>query len=149
MVIKNIIKNKKGWVELVEVFIAILLLTGVLLVVIESTSPQDDETASKIYEKEISILRTIELNNTLRTEILGSGLPLEWDDFGSDLTLLKNTIISLTPLNLECRAKICELNDACTSEEFLKKSVYVKFLVISADLDNYSPRKLKLYCIEK
>lgn len=144
-------KNRKGWVEIVEVFIAILLLMGVLFVVIESTSPKEDEISSKIYEREISILRDIELNNTLRTEILSvplSALPVNWTEFSFSLPLVRERIISLSPLDLECQAKICELNDICAPDEFPEKSIYVKSLVISANLNTYSPRQLKLYCIK-
>ncbi len=143
------IKNRKGWVEIVEVFIAILLLTGILLVVIESTPKQEDEKILKIYEKEASILRDIELNTTLRAEVLNSVPPVEWTGFDSSLPLIKERIISFTPPDLECQAKICGMVDSCVIGEFVKKNVYVSSVVISANLNTYSPKQLKLYCINK
>ncbi|MFH1503452.1 MAG: hypothetical protein ABIE36_02240 [Candidatus Diapherotrites archaeon] len=146
MVISGIKKSKKGWIEIVEVFIAILLLTGVLLVVIRSANSKENEIASKIYEKEVAILKDIELNNELRTEILSSNVPIEWDGFDSALPKTTERLNSLIPAYLECKAKICELNDACILNDFPKGSIYVKSLVISADADTYSPRQLKLFC---
>jgi hypothetical protein len=147
--VMRIIKNRKGWVELVEVFITILLLTGVLFVVIGNTRPQESEITSNINAKEISILRDIELNNSLRTDILNINLPVEWAEFDSGLPGVKNRILFLTPGNLECTAKVCELNDICTLSEVSSGNTYVKSLVISADSNTYSPRQLKLFCKEK
>jgi hypothetical protein len=151
MVMKKIKNSKKGWIEIVEVFITIFLLTGVLFVVLKNSSSSENLLTPIIYEQEISILREIELNNTLRTEILSvldTNLPLEWGDFNSTLPNVYEKIISMTPSNLECVSKLCTLNDLCTSNDLPHVSVYVKSSVISADLNTYSPRQLKLFCIE-
>jgi hypothetical protein len=146
---EKIKKSKKGWIEIVEVFITIFLLTGVLFVILENSNPKERIVTPLIYEKEISILREIELNDTLRTDILSTTLPLEWAGFDSALPEVKEKIILMTPSNLECLAKVCALNDLCTSDDFPHVSVYVQSLVISADLNTYSPRQLKLFCVEK
>lgn len=144
------IKNsKKGWIEIVEVFITVFLLTGVLFVVIENSNPKEKIITPLIYEKEIAIVREIELNNTLRADILGATVPLEWDAFNSSLARVKDKITSMTPTNLECVARLCEFDDICMSDELTSGSIYVKSLIISADLDSYSPRQLKLFCREK
>jgi hypothetical protein len=149
MVMKKIKESKKGWIEIVEVFVTIFLLTGVLFVILENSNPKEKIVAPLIYEQEISILREIEFNDTLRANILGAPLPLEWTDFDSNIPLVKENIINNTPANLECLAKLCNLNDLCTSDEFPHVSVYAKSLVISANLTTYSPRQLKLFCREK
>lgn len=146
---QGIIKNRKGWIEIVEVFITVFLLTGVLFVVIENSNPKEKIITPLIYEKEIAMLREVELNDTLRADMLSVTLPVEWDGFSSNLPRVKDKISSMTPTNLECVAKLCELNDICTSDELTQGSIYVKSLVISADLTNYSPRQLKLFCREK
>jgi hypothetical protein len=144
------IKDCRGWEKLVEVFIAILLLTGVLFVVVNKLNSSDKNTLSaEMSQKELAILRDIELNNTLRTEVLSATPPLEWDNFGPELQDVKNRIISLTPSNLECEAKICLINADCTKSTTSEKSVYAKSVIISADLNTYSPRELKLFCVEK
>jgi hypothetical protein len=149
MVMKRIKKSKKGWIEIVEVFVTIFLLTGVLFVILENSSPKEKIVAPLIYEQEISILREIEFNDTLRANILSTSLPLEWSEFDSNIPLVKEKIINNTPPNLECLVKLCTLDDLCTSNEFSDSSVYVKSLVMSADLNTYSPRQVKLFCKEK
>jgi hypothetical protein len=141
------IKNKKGWIRLVEVFIAILLISGVLLITVYKDNDKEEAIFSEISQKEISILRTIELNDTLRAEILGvTSLPIEWDNFGTGLQNLKDTIEYLTPTNLECKAKICVMNDICVMENISGQNIYAKETIISANLNTYSPRQLKLFC---
>jgi hypothetical protein len=152
MVINNLIKSKKGWIKLVEVFIAILLLGGVLLVLSSQNSSDKNDFQVQMSEKEIAILRDIELNNAMRTEILNinpTSLPVEWEDFGPGLQNVKDRITSLTPSNINCEAKICALNDDCIREGNTDKDVYAEAVVISADLNTYSPRQLKLFCMQK
>jgi hypothetical protein len=152
MVMKKIKNSKKGWIEIVEVFITIFLLTGVIFVVLKNSSSSENLLTPIIYKEEISILKEIEVNDTLRTEILNvlyTNLPLEWENFNSSIPRVYDKIISMTPSNLECVSKLCTLEDICTSEDLPHVSVYVKSLVLSADLNTYSPRQLKLFCIEK
>jgi hypothetical protein len=154
MVRNNLIKskNKRGWVKLVEVFIAILLLAGVLFIISNKGSSDKKSFNEDISKKETAILRDIELNNTMRTEILNidsASFPIEWDDFGPGLQDVKDRILYLTPQNMNCEAKICLLNDICTFGGTLDKDIYAESVVISADLSTYSPRQLKLFCMMK
>lgn len=151
MVNKIRIKYKHGWIRLIEVFVAILLLTGVLLIVVDRNNPSKESSASlEISKKEISILRDIELNDTLRTEILNAQpLPVEWNNFSGELLNVKNRIEYLTPPNFKCEAKICWLNRACLIDELLGENIYAKSVVISANLDKYLPRQLKLFCVKE
>jgi len=142
-------KSKKGWIRLVEVFIAILLVTGVLLVVSSRINYYvKDDSFIEMSKKEIAILRDIELNNTLRTEILGAPLPTEWSSFDSSLQKTRDRIIELTPPNLECIAKICDLDDSCTTDGLSGRNVYAEAVFISSDLNTYFPRQIKLFCSE-
>jgi hypothetical protein len=145
------IKSKRGWIRLVEVFIAILLLTGVLLIIAnKSNTPDKDKLAIEIYQKEIAMLRNIELNYTLRTEILNAApLPVEWEDFDSAIPNVWDKIVYLTPQNLECKAKICLMNQICTTDGLSGGDIYAKSVIISANIDTYSPRELKLFCKTK
>lgn len=146
----NIIKSKKGWIRLVEVFIAILLMTGVLLIVANRNNPTEENAIYlEMSQKELAILRNIELNDSLRTEILNApSLPIEWGGFDSVVPNVKSSIIYLTPPDLQCEAKICWTNRICTLDELSGDNVYAESVVISADLNKYSPRQLKLFCVE-
>ena len=154
MVKINTIKyNKKGWIRLVEVFIAILLLTGVLLIITNRSSSDKNNLQVEISKKEIAILRDIELNNSFRAEILNinpENLPIRWDSFNdNELQDVKNRITYLAPKNFECEAKICLINEICIIDNLLGKEVYAEAVIISADLDTYSPKQLKLFCMKK
>jgi hypothetical protein len=149
--VRNLIKNKKGWIRLIEVFISIVLLIGVLLVVASKTnSINKNDLNNEIYKSEIAILRDIELNNTLRNEILSVTPPLEWDYFGdAGLQDVKSRIIYLSPLIFECKAKICLIDDkACILDGLSGENVYAESVIISGNLTLYSPRQLKLFCME-
>jgi hypothetical protein len=145
-------KDKGGWIRLVEVFVSIMLLVGVMLIISTNNSSGKSGLQEEITNKEVAMLRDIELNNTMRTEILNiaqASLPLEWEDIQLQIPEVSNRINSLTPKNLECVAKICILSDVCTVDWNAPGDVYVKAVVISADLNNYSPRQLKLFCSMK
>lgn len=144
--------NKRGWIRIVEAFIAILLLAGVLFVIVTKNSSNNNTFQEEMSKKELAILRDVELNNSLRAEILAVGstnLPVEWENFGSGLQNVKDRIIYLTPKNLECKAKICLMNESCIMEESSKEDLYAESVIISADIDTYSPRQLKLFCMKK
>ena len=141
------IKDKSGWIRIVEAFTMILLITGIFLIVLERDSTKD--FSQEIYEKEQGILREIQLNNSLRESILSfnsDSLPIEWENFPQNL---KEKIISRTPSYLECKAKICNVNDPCVLSETSNESIYAQKVIITSSLEKYSPRKLKLFCWEK
>ncbi|MGY4884824.1 MAG: hypothetical protein ACP5NZ_04575 [Nanobdellota archaeon] len=144
--------NKKGWIRIVEVFVSIVLLTGVLLIITTGNSSEKSSLQDEITLKEGAILRDIELNNDLRSQILEipqNNLPLEWEALNSQLPDVTSRINALVPANLECRAKLCELRDNCIIGWTPDGDLYAKAGVISADLDTYSPRQLKLFCTPK
>ncbi len=137
----------KGWIRIVEAFVMILLITGILLIVLNKGYLSKKDNSQKIYEDEQGILREIQLNNSLRGEILNIGtLPVEWDNFSVNV---KNKIISETKSYLNCEAKICELNKICVLNKTFDRDVYVQSAIITATLDNYNPRQLKLFCWKK
>ena len=144
MMKNKLINNKRGWVKIIEAFISILFLMGVILVVMNSGKISNDSDLKDIYNKELIILREIQLNETLRTEILNADASVNWDDFPTDT---KAKIIEKIPTNFECQAKICPLEDSCIMEgQVTNFEVYAKSIVISANSDTYNPKQLKLFC---
>ncbi len=151
MVNRNLTKNKKGWMRLVEAFISIVLLAGVLLVVTSSNVSPKMKFQEEITEKQISMLRDIQLDEELRAEILSvnlDDLPLEWDKFESEVPLVKERIEELSPVGITCNAKICLINGQCFFEGDSDKEVYARAVIISANATHYSPRQIKLFCIK-
>jgi len=151
----NKIRNKKAWIRIVEAFIAILLIMSVLLIVINKGYIGKNKIPLEIYEKELSILREIELNEMFRSAILNvpnTTLPVNWSEFDSNnLGEIKNEIKNEIPDYLDCEAKVCVLHEDCIlNKDFeTQKDIYVQSIAIVANLEIYSPRQLKLFCWEK
>ena len=118
----------------------ILFIAGIFLVVIDKDTPED--FSQEIHEKEQGILREIQLNNSLRENILSfsiGSLPIEWESLPE----------GLIPSYLECKSKICKTDEDCILSEPVNKSIYTQEVIISSTLETYNPRKLKIFCWEK
>ena len=144
--------NKRGWLKVIESFIAILLVMAIVLVVINNKDISGDDASSTFYNTEKSILKEIQLNSTLRGEIIDTpeGTELDGVDFPQQT---KSKIETKTPSQINCTAKICSPSDICllTDEKITllgikEKNVYVESVMITSTFDTFSPRVLKLFC---
>ena len=143
---KMIIKHKRGWIKIVEAFTAILLITGFLLIVFDREDLQNQGSSQKIYDEEQKILLEIQLNDSLRNEILSynsENFPVEMESFSN---ALKESIITKTPSYLNCTGKVCSVQEDCGFGVNQSEEVYVQRILISANLDTYNPRELSLFC---
>ena len=140
--------NKKGWIRIAEAFIAVLLVIGIAIIVVGG-GIQIEGTSEKVYDIEISILREIQLNNTLREEILLTDEIIKWDDFSAQVPKTKNKIQNKMVNWLECVAQICFPENPCLLEGESEKSIYAQSVLITSTLDIFNPRQLKLFCWEK
>ncbi len=141
-------KNKRGWVRLVEAFISILLIGIVLVIIINQQSPKNNGVSSTIYNYEVYMLRSIELNESLRGEILGvsgSNLPANWSSANFPGGV-KNKITGLTPGYLLCEAQICRTNETCGFWSNVNTDIYSQRIFIASTYGIYNPRQLKLFC---
>jgi hypothetical protein len=144
-------KNKKGWIEIVEAFMAVLLVAGVLLVILNKSSLTNTDLSNQVYTVQLSILREIETNSTFRKEIVtpaDSSLPIAWasSSFPDDI---KNRITLRTPTYLNCVGQICDVSDKCTLSSPPTKDIYAQEVTITATLDKLEYRKMKLFCWTK
>ena len=143
-------KNKRGWIKIAEAFVAILLLAGIVLFVISKGSDDVGSDASAVVQDiEISILRSIELNNTLRAEVLATNGEVEWATFASQAPGTKIAIENKIPRNLNCEAKICNPSGSCALPGTQEKNIYAESVMITSTLNSFKPRLLKLFCWEK
>lgn len=136
-------KNKYGFIRIIEAFFMIMLITGVLLFFFSQEKMPRNDRASDIREMEQEILKQIQNNASLRDEILSQNLPTEWDSFP---VLTKSKIQAETPSDLNCQAKICNLNDECVLTNSVEENIFAQRILISADLNDYKLRQLKLFC---
>ena len=144
--------NKRGWLKVVESFIAIMLVMAIVLVVISNKDTRKDDASLAFYNTEKSILKEIQLNNTLRSEIINTPEGTEGGETGFP-EQTKSKIETKTPSQINCTAKICSPSDICllTDEKITllgikEKNVYVESVMITSTFDTFSPRVLKLFC---
>ena len=138
-------KNKRGWIKIVEAFLAIILITGALLIVVEQRRSGIEENEQKIYDAETEILREIELNSQMRTQVLG----VEDAELGKDGNVpqeIEEYMEEGLPDNLYCEFKICELDKICSLDNYADTNVYSQSVAITTNTTTYSPRQLKAFC---
>ena len=127
--------NKKGWMKIVEAFIAILLVSAILLTVY--VRQPKNVVNEEIANIEDSVLNEIAGNALFRQDIL--------DDKTEDIMAFLDSRI---PGNLNYTIKICAIEDICGLDVY-QKEVYAKERIISSTLTEYSPKKIKLFVWEK
>jgi hypothetical protein len=143
-------KNKRGWIEILEAFFAIMLVAVFLIIVLNNSNKDEENFAYEVYQIQISILREIQINDTFREDIAlaEEPLPIEWDDARFPESI-KNKIIERTPNYLECIGKICDTTGECNPPEIQKKDIYANFVTITTTLGEEVFRKINLFCWNK
>jgi hypothetical protein len=48
-----------------------------------------------------------------------------------------------------CYFRICDTSDICSTDREYGDSIYAKDILITSDLTEYKPRKLKIFCTKK
>lgn len=138
--------KKRGWLKIVEAFVAILLVATVALIVINRNANGRD-ISGRVYEAEISILREIQLNNTMRNQTLATTPPMESDNENFP-SMIKTKIIERTPNYLECKGKICTPQDPCYLSYSEADEIYAQSVIITVapGSGEFEPKQLKLFC---
>ncbi len=137
--------SKKGWIRIVEAAFAILLIAGVFLILLNKGYIKTEDISKKVSETEISVLREIELNSSLRSKIIQTDVSTNPENVPQEI---EDIIQKRMPSYLECKSKICELNNKiCTRSDLpLDKDVYVESVAIATDSEQYNPRQLRIFC---
>ena len=138
-------KNKRGWIRIVEAFIAVLLIAGALLYVIDKGYIGKTDISEQVYEIQLSVLREIELDSDLRLEILSSG-SINSGEYEVHVDISER-IDNRIPDYLLCESAVCDLEKICWSDNVPgDKDIYAQAVAISAQGLEYGPRQLKLFC---
>ena len=126
------IKGKKAWLRIVEAVIAIILIASVLTFLYLRTV--DKSTSSEeIYKLQKSILDEIADDPELRNAVLNL-----------DESKIKDFTDTRKPYGFNSTVRICEIEDICGLQSY-EKEVYSTERVISANLQQYSPKKVKIF----
>jgi hypothetical protein len=137
-------KNKKGWMKIVEAFLAILLLMGILLVILGGDEVKF-EKGKLINQAQADFLHNIQINNSFRIEVLQlNNLPINSNDTGFPSDLKSYFLEEFQ----NCFMNICLPFDECTLDFETKGEIYSKEILINSYANIYSPKKVKIICYE-
>jgi len=129
-------KGKRGWIRIVEAFIAILMISGVLVFIMsERTKTTSNEKIDIIVKV---ILREITDSEDLRNAVVS-------DDVGK----LTDFIATRIPSTLNYEIKICEIDNICSMQTYIPENVYAQEAVVSSTLDEYNVKKIKIFVWQK
>ncbi len=126
--------NKKAWTSVIEVFVSILLIAGIMAVVINSNAVQKPKLSEQIYKEQANILKVIQMDNDLREKVINEDL--------TDDDEIYNAIEDIIPDYLGCALDNIPAN-------LENKEIYAKSILITTDMEKYEPKELKLFCWEK
>ena len=135
------VRGKKGWIRIVEAFVAVLIVAGALLIVLDQQSVNKSDFSQEVYEQQIKVLREIEIDDSSRDAILDHDISL-----GGVPAQIEGQLKTRLPASLSCDSKICTLNEVCAQEDYREENVYAASIAIAANDEKYSPRQLKLFC---
>jgi len=130
------LKEKRGWLRILEAFIAIILIIGALIVIYSKTI-EKPKKAEEIYKLQGAILDEIADNPELREAVLNE-----------NITRIIDFIGDRTYPSFNFTIRICEVNDICSLQYYIGEEgndVYSTERVISSTLEKYEPKKLKIF----
>lgn len=125
--------NKKGWLRIVEAFLAILIVVSAVLIVMTKTQSRVDLSGDVNY-KQRQVLDIIAKDDVLREKVIQN-----------DSLALNNQISSMIPKNWNFTTKICSIEDICNTDVPLDREVYVSQIIITSSVDQYNPKKVKFF----
>jgi hypothetical protein len=140
-------KNKKGWIKILEAFIAIIILISLILLIVNNEKYETKET-SNLLTTQSAFLVLVQTNETLRNEILdldvsGSSYEIEDENFPPNL---KNYIEEKFSGRTSCLAKICNTTTECTMNNYPEREIFSRSVIITSNLQEFDSKKLSLFC---
>ena len=147
------VKNKRGWITILEATIAVMLVAGVLIVVYSRQGEEDTSLQDYVFSLQKQILMDIASNSEWRTLVLAGDVDGTVDGFvGGKIPPAYG--YSLKICKLDGTEGFCKLD---TDEVIatMDKEIFVEEIVISAELDAenseesvYGPMKVRLFVWE-
>ena len=126
--------NNKGWIRIVEAFIAILLILGVLIMLYNQNISKPKES-ERLYTLEKTILDEIAFQNNLRALVLEN-----------KETELRTFVDTRVPDNFNFDIKICPPEEVCNLDTY-HDGTFATEKIISVNLNSpdLSPKKVKIF----
>jgi hypothetical protein len=137
---RNINKNKKGIIRIIEAFVAVMIVLSVVLIII-SRQRVEVSRSDELVKLQKQIIDYVKITDSLRSEILVRNT--------AGVTLLVNNTV---PPWLNYSIRACDVNEICSNPMgIIPKQVYVNELIIAANRTYYpgNATRLVLYFWEK
>ena len=131
------IRGKKGFIRILEAFIAIMIISGAMAFIYVDQVQKPNE-AEAIRELQRIILDEIANNQTLRQDVL-DGITGNID----------STISKFIPNDFNYAFEICRLDELCKLNILVQKEVFSDEVTISSTLEEYKPRVIRIFIWEK
>jgi len=135
-------KNKRGWILIVEAIIAILILFGFLFITISrQTQSKEIPKEEYMYNLVNEFAQKTETNSEIRNFVLQDNKQSKQSIYG----FLRSELDRINK-QLSIDVNICSIRDKCESAPaaLATKEVYVTEVIIASDSDNYNPKKLRI-----
>lgn len=135
--------DKGGFVKVIEAYIAIGLLLGLLFLVVQTNNVQPDGNRI-ITSLESNVLESIQMNDSLRLATLSvTDFSLSSNDTGFSSDLKPYATINNPHYN--CYLKVCSFSGTCDIN-LNYNQIYSTSVLITSSLSNYEIRRLKMFC---
>ncbi len=142
------VNNKRGWMRILEATIAVMLVSGVLVVVYSKQVDRGIAPADYFFTLQRQILADISSQADLRLAILNVEVEDETDgNFSRIYNFTRDKIpdafgFSLQICDLGDEIDFCKLDGADIIRETMDKDVFVEDLIISSELGNGDNRAI-------
>ncbi len=121
--------NSKGWIIIVEAFIAVLIVSTALLFIFRQDAPRD--ISQDMHEQQRAILDIITNDEIMRAEALNR----QQTTIGP---FIRNTL----PQSFDYALTMCDSNQICNQGIPTDRDVFVSETIISADYNEFPDKKL-------
>jgi len=132
-------KNKRGWMRILEATIAVMLVSGVLIVVYSTQVDKGIAPAEYFFSLQKGILADVSSRSDLRLAILNTYNDEDLND--GNFSIISEFIASRVPDAFGYSLRVCNLGDHCkmNSADYintLDKEVFVEEIIVSSELGN-------------
>ena len=143
-------RGKGGFLRIVEAFIAIMIIAGVLsfIYVSQVQKPNKEESIRQIQQ---IILDRISSDPDLRTAVLEGDSNSQSPTAQTSRETLETEIGKFIPPDFEYEFKICPINEACGCENCnYEKEIFAEEISVSSTLDiGYDPKVIRIFMWER
>lgn len=127
--------NKKGWVILVEVAIALMILFGLFLGLMQKQTEKPD-IAKQVYKIQHQILTEAQDNYCIRNDLLSV----------NETSLKKFIAKRLCRMPYNFTVRLCNMTDTCLFPgQEPDTDIYADNIIIAANLTTYNPVKIAFF----